>query len=353
MIPRIRSRAAAAASPASLASPWPAVLLAAAAPAPAARSALRLSRPCVGVFSHRAAPQWLLRRPYSSHPQHPQQQYQYDPHHQQPPPPYFAPPPKPRRIRTSTLVFLFLGFAVASVGTLSSYWYLHRFLFADAPDGPTGDPLARGSAMAMAGLRVMSDALPVVQQLMAHPEWEEWDVGTRWEAEVEAQVEDEAAGAVEAAAGAADVTGTATSSSPTRVTTTTPVARPPRLTSGALGGALGRCAIATLPARTGVTARLELSYRAQVRLPGFYVIRCTPECPGQPSESSKTTTTTGTTTVTTPTTPATPLVDFPPDLRKLWCTAVLETTDGRVCLEARGLFVVPRKYKLAPVADKF
>ncbi|PVH80164.1 hypothetical protein DL98DRAFT_515652 [Cadophora sp. DSE1049] len=75
---------------------------------------------------------------------------------------------------------------------------------------------------------------------------------------------------------------------------------------------LGRCAIRQFPSRSGVTANLELNYLKPVVTNSFYVIRAVPEQ--------------GVTE------------------RKCWVQGRLETLEGRICVESRALFVVPKKY---------
>lgn len=75
---------------------------------------------------------------------------------------------------------------------------------------------------------------------------------------------------------------------------------------------LGRCAIRQFPGKSGVTANLELNYLKPVVTNSFYVIRAVPEQ--------------GVTE------------------RKCWVQGRLETLEGRVCVESRALFVVPKKY---------
>lgn len=91
---------------------------------------------------------------------------------------------------------------------------------------------------------------------------------------------------------------------------------------------LGRCAIKRFPSRTGVTANLELNYRAPTRTESFYVIRTRPAAatPAEPQGKSD---------------------------RKLWVTGTLETVDGKVCVEAKALFVVPRGIQLKALVDDF
>ncbi|KAI0388784.1 hypothetical protein F5Y17DRAFT_451638 [Xylariaceae sp. FL0594] len=94
-----------------------------------------------------------------------------------------------------------------------------------------------------------------------------------------------------------------------------------------LDESLGRCAILRFPSRTGVTANLELRYRRPTLTNNFYVLRTRPldadESGGQKSD------------------------------RKLWVKGTLETENGKTCVEAKGLFVVPRGYQLRPLVEGF
>lgn len=78
---------------------------------------------------------------------------------------------------------------------------------------------------------------------------------------------------------------------------------------------LGRCAVKQFPSQTGVTANLELNYLAPSITNAFYVLRAIPKKEGRTD-------------------------------RKGWASGRLETLDGEVCVEARGLFVVPKEVKL-------
>ena len=97
-----------------------------------------------------------------------------------------------------------------------------------------------------------------------------------------------------------------------------------------LDESLGRCAIKTLTGHTGVTARLELSYRAPTLANRFYVVRCRPLAEEELDDKER-----------------------GKAGRKAWVVGSLETVDGKVCVEARGLFVAPRGLKLSKLADKF
>jgi len=78
---------------------------------------------------------------------------------------------------------------------------------------------------------------------------------------------------------------------------------------------LGRCAIRLLEGQTGVTARLELKYLRPAVTNEWYVVRCLPEMSVEGQAGNK---------------------------RKRWVEGRLETLDGRVLVEGRALFVVPK-----------
>lgn len=84
---------------------------------------------------------------------------------------------------------------------------------------------------------------------------------------------------------------------------------------------LGRCAIRQFPDKTGVTANLELNYLKPVVTNSFYIVRAVPE------------------------------KGFTE--RKGWVSGRLETVDGRVCVEAKALYVVPKGIKLRSLGDNF
>ncbi|KAI0379147.1 HotDog domain-containing protein [Hypomontagnella monticulosa] len=90
---------------------------------------------------------------------------------------------------------------------------------------------------------------------------------------------------------------------------------------------LGRAAILRFPARTGVTARLELQYRAPTLTAGYYVVRSRPLVreDDDPAKAD----------------------------RKMWVEGTLENEKGKVCVEAKALYVVPKGVKLQPLVEDF
>ncbi|KAI9056259.1 hypothetical protein LZ554_001186 [Drepanopeziza brunnea f. sp. 'monogermtubi'] len=89
----------------------------------------------------------------------------------------------------------------------------------------------------------------------------------------------------------------------------------------------GRCAVRWLQGSTGVTANLELNYLKPVQTNGFYVIRAVPSVDAEEKMGGP--------------------------RRKLWVQGRLETTDGRICVEGRALFVVPKKYSTREIKTGF
>lgn len=100
-----------------------------------------------------------------------------------------------------------------------------------------------------------------------------------------------------------------------------------------LDESLGRCAILRFPSRTGVTANLELQYRAPTYVNDFYVVRAAPVAGDDDDLVGRDGVRKGD--------------------RKLWVRGSLETVGGRVAVEAKALFVVPRAYKLRPLVEGF
>lgn len=95
---------------------------------------------------------------------------------------------------------------------------------------------------------------------------------------------------------------------------------------GALGTVidenLGRAAIRSFPARTGVTASLNINYRAPVYSDCFYALHAALD-----QERSTD--------------------------RKAYATCEVRDMAGRLCVEATGLFVVPKQLKLNKIGDRF
>ncbi|RYP57415.1 hypothetical protein DL769_009485 [Monosporascus sp. CRB-8-3] len=243
--------------------------------------------------------------------------------------------PKPPRRRRGGI--LYAAFFLLVGTTLGS---LFRITIAP-PDLP--EPGTPEDEHLLAVIRRKAAALPLVRRLEADPEWTSWDAYSGMEDSNTSDTSD--AGAPR-----------------------TRQRREARLTSGALAGSrglayqhvfrneatgeclsvvyfgggtagwpgvvhggclatvldesLGRCAILRFPSRTGVTASLELTYKAPTRTEAFYVVRARPAGgEAAPGKSD----------------------------RKAWVEGSVETLDGQTCVLAKALFVVPKGIKLAPL----
>ncbi|KAI1352615.1 HotDog domain-containing protein [Xylaria sp. FL0043] len=188
-----------------------------------------------------------------------------------------------------------------------------------------------------AKIQAQGAALPVVQQLEADPAWTSWDA-YRGVAATESRI---SSGPMAGSSGLAfqRVFHNATTGEVvTVVYFGAAMAGFPGVVHGGalatvLDESLGRCAIFRFPSRTGVTANLELQYRAPTMTNAFYVIRTTPV----PSDDDGVVGTDG----------------VRKGDRKLWVRGTLENDKGKVAVEAKGLFVVPKGYKLRPLVEGF
>lgn len=96
---------------------------------------------------------------------------------------------------------------------------------------------------------------------------------------------------------------------------------------------LGRCAIYRFPARTGVTANLDVAYKNPTLTNAFYVMKTKPVLVDSDEIVAK---------------DGTKKSD-----RKLWVTGSIETLEGKVCVESKALFVVPKNAKVGRLDDKW
>ncbi|KAI0423888.1 hypothetical protein F5Y09DRAFT_173216 [Xylaria sp. FL1042] len=186
-------------------------------------------------------------------------------------------------------------------------------------------------------IQAQGAALPIVQQLEADPSWTSWDAYSG----VSAAGSRITSGPMAGSSGLAFQRvfhNAATGEVVTVVYFGAAMAGFPGVVHGGalatvLDESLGRCAIFRFPSRTGVTANLEMQYRAPAMTNAFYVIRTTPI----PSDDDH----------------AVGKDGVRKGDRKLWVRGVLENEKGKVAVEAKGLFVVPRTYKLRPLVEGF
>ncbi|KAJ2901915.1 putative thioesterase family protein [Zalerion maritima] len=135
---------------------------------------------------------------------------------------------------------------------------------------------------------------------------------------------------------------------------------------------LGRTAIRCFEDGTGVTARLEMRYRAPVGSNGWVVVRCVPELEGGEGHAIKGSGEGGKKGVHVSEVGKTGESrrwfgswgnkekeknveegSKPRNRRKMWVEGRMETLDGKVCVESRGLFVVPKGFRLKRLQEDF
>lgn len=232
------------------------------------------------------------------------------------PPP---PPPKTSR-RFSNIVyatiFLMLG--------LTTGQYMRLVLVPPPlplPNTPADDDLSLY-------IRKLAIKLPIVQSLSNDPAWESWDAYSS--ASPHERTHSLTMGALAGSRGIGAYQrifhNETTKEFVTVIWIGGALAGFPGVTHGGLIASLideacGRTAIHNLEGRTGVTANLDINYLLPTVTNSFWVIRCVPVAEGSTA-------------------------------RKGFVKGRLEGLDGRVHVEAKGLFVVPRGLKLTSISER-
>ncbi|KAI1195181.1 HotDog domain-containing protein [Nemania serpens] len=185
-------------------------------------------------------------------------------------------------------------------------------------------------------IRERGAALPLVQQLSADPSWTSWDAYAGIAAR--SRITSGPMGGSSGLAFQRVFHNASTGEVVTVVYFGAALAGWPGVVHGGalatlLDESLGRCAILRFPSHTGVTANLELRYRAPTLTNAFYVIRSAPVA----SDDDHVVGDDG----------------VRKSDRKLWVRGTLETEKGKVAVEAKALFVVPKAYKLRPLVQNF
>lgn len=166
-----------------------------------------------------------------------------------------------------------------------------------------------------------AEKLPIVKSLTADPLWETWDAYTGFSTEdKKTRLTTGVLGGARAVGGFQRIFYNAeTGECVSVIWFGGAIAGWPGVTHGGVTAtimdeSLGRAAIRRFPAKTGVTANLELNYLKPIVTNSFYVVRTVPVIEGATE-------------------------------RKVWVDGRLETLDGVVCVEAKALFVVPKKFQ--------
>ncbi|KAF2970879.1 hypothetical protein GQX73_g2655 [Xylaria multiplex] len=243
-------------------------------------------------------------------------------------------PKRPRRGLYYATLFLLLG---AAAGTLV------RITIAP-PELPTLG--SEKDIYLQARIQAQGAALPVVQQLSTDPAWMSWEAYAGIPTTTDSQGVSTAqstitSGPMSGSSGLAFQRifhNTSTGEVVTVVYFGAGLAGWPGIVHGGaiatiLDESLGRCAILRFPSRTGVTANLEMQYRFPTLTNNFYVIRAIPVASDDDDVVGEDGIRKGD--------------------RKVWVRGTLETEKGKVAVRAKGLFVVPKAYKLRPLVEGF
>ncbi|KAI1800876.1 HotDog domain-containing protein [Daldinia bambusicola] len=237
-----------------------------------------------------------------------------------------SPKQQPPRLRRRgvfySAVFLLIG---VSIGTLV------RLSLAPPPPYPHGSPQ---DEYHVSKIREEGSALPLVRKLSSDPTWKSWDAysGAQSSSIVQSRLTTGPLGGSHGLPFQRVFRNTVTNEVISVVYLGAATSGWPGVVHGGtlatlLDESLVRCAVLLFPARTGVTARLELQYRAPTLTSGFYLIRARPMI-AEGEDLSK--------------------VD-----RKMWVDGTLETLHGKICVEAKALAVVPKGVKLKPLVEEF
>lgn len=236
-------------------------------------------------------------------------QFQQDPSHSFPP--QYPPPPPPRPKRSlrpyiyATLFFL--------IGGLAGQYIRVVIIPPALPNPDTAEDAAQ-----TAYIHKRAAKLAIVQALSEDPEWRSWDAySTFTPAEKLHRMTTGPLGGSRGLGGYQRIFHhTSSGEFISVVWLGGALAGWPGVAHGGviatvLDESMGRCAIARFPAQTGMTAKLEFNYRAPALTNAFYVVRAWPVAEGSTE-------------------------------RKSFVGGRLETVDGKICVEATGLFVLPK-----------
>ncbi|KAK7962171.1 uncharacterized protein PG986_002996 [Apiospora aurea] len=243
------------------------------------------------------------------------------------------PPPPPRRRRRGLIYAVVFACFGATIGSL------FRLSISPPPLPARGTP---EDLYVTSGIHERAAKLPLVQQLSADPAWESWAAyDDRGGSNSEKRKGSVTAGALSGSKGLAyqRVFWNASTGELVNVvyfgggTAGWPGVVHGGALATVLDETLGRCAILRFPSRTGVTARLELNYKKPTVTNAFYTVRTRPVVEEGAEALNKD--------------------GSRKSDRKLWVHGHVEAENGRVCVEARALFVVPKGINLAPLETRW
>lgn len=230
-----------------------------------------------------------------------------------------APKPKPKRRRRGYVYAAIFFLAGTSIGSL--------FRLSVSPP-PLPEPGTKEDGYILESIHEQAEKLPVVQALSADPAYESWHAYTdRKEGGRPPSITSGPMSGCRGLAYQRIFHNAATGEMVSVVYFGGGLAGFPGVVHGGtlatiLDESMGRCAIYRFPARMGVTANLDLTYKKPTLTNAFYVVRTRPVLSDDDEAAAK---------------DGTKKSD-----RKLWVHGTIETQDGKVTVESKSLFVVPK-----------
>jgi acyl-coenzyme A thioesterase PaaI-like protein len=276
--------------------------------------------PCPPVRSYASPPPGEFRPPLPADPRlHPQgpynpsyQQFHQDPNYSLPPQ---HPPPLPPRPKRSLRPYIYATLFFL-IGNLAGHFI--RFIVIP-PGGPLPAPGTPEDAALTAHIHKRAAQLPIVQALSEDPEWRSWDAYSTFTPEEKLhRITTGPLGGSRGIGGYQRIFHHPASGQFISVVwlgaalSGWPGVAHGGLIAMVMDESMGRCAIGKFPVQTGMTAKLEFNFRVLAWTNAFYIVRAWPVAEGSTE-------------------------------RKGFVLGRLETVDGKACVEASGLFVVPKK----------
>ncbi|ETS77800.1 hypothetical protein PFICI_09862 [Pestalotiopsis fici W106-1] len=230
-----------------------------------------------------------------------------------------TPKPKPKRRRRGyayAAIFMLIGTSIGSLFRLS------------VSPPPLPEPGTKEDGYILESIYDQAKKLPLVQALSSDPAWESWYAYSDWrEGSRPLSITSGPMSGCRGLAYQRIFHNKATGEMVSVVYFGGALSGFPGVVHGGslatiLDESMGRCAIYRFPARMGVTANLDLTYKKPTLTNAFYVVRTRPVL----SEADEVIGKDGT----------------KKSDRKLWVHGTVETPEGKVCVDAKSLFVVPK-----------
>jgi acyl-coenzyme A thioesterase PaaI-like protein len=247
---------------------------------------------------------------------HPYSTVQTSGTHEKTPPTPAEPPERAfRKPKRSVRPYIFASFCFLIGITAGQYV---KLIIAPPPLPAPGTP---EDASLTAYIHKLASKLPIVRSLSSDPAWCSWDAYSTLSPEEKGQrITSGALAGSRGIGGYQRIFHNAETGDFVSVvwiggaTTSWPGVTHGGLIATLMDESLGRCAFSRFSAKTGVTANLEIDYLAPTVTNTFVVIRVAPVLEGSTN-------------------------------RKGFVAGRLETLEGKVCVKAKGLFIVPKKIR--------